>query len=110
MRVELSSDGARTWSDAELVPVSKDPFAWTQWRAAWDASAPGIYELACRATDADGNVQPVDPQQRWNRQGMGINGVQRLRVTVQAGIGSSGDSAPSVPHAALVGGKVPPTR
>ena len=110
VRVELSSDGAQTWSDAELVPVSNDPFAWTQWRTSWDVSAPGNYELACRATDADGNVQPVDPQQRWNRQGMGINGVQRLRVTVQAGIGSSGDNAPSVPRAALVGSKVPPTR
>ena len=108
-RVELSSDGAQTWSDAELVPVSTDPFAWTQWRTTWDVSVPGNYELACRATDVDGNIQPVDPQQRWNRQGMGINGVQRLRVTVQAGIGSSGDGAPSVPRAALVGSKVPPT-
>jgi sulfane dehydrogenase subunit SoxC len=35
-----------------------------------------------RATDATGEVQPVE--QRWNRQGMANNLVQRVPVTVLA--------------------------
>jgi len=97
-RVELSGDGGTTWRDAELVKVFDDPYAWTQWRAAWDAS---------RATDAAGNVQPLDPQVRWNRQGMGVNGVQRVAVTVQPGIGAAGTRVPSPARAAVAGAEVP---
>jgi hypothetical protein len=41
----------------------------------------GEHELACRATDAGGNVQPCAP--RWNYQGMGNNVVQSVGVTVR---------------------------
>ena len=106
-RVEVSSDGGSHWADAELVPVSKDRYAWTQWRKDWDASAPGNYMLACRATDEAGNVQPLDPNARWNRQGMGANGVQQLPVTVRAGIGSASTRAPSIPQLIVPGADVP---
>lgn len=105
-RVEFSADAGATWRDAELVTVSKDPYAWTQWRAAWDAS-PGDVVLASRATDTAGNLQPLDPQDRWNRQGMGVNGVQRVAVTVQAGIGGASVGVPSAARAALEGAEVP---
>jgi sulfane dehydrogenase subunit SoxC len=42
---------------------------------------PGEHELACRATDAAGNVQPLEPP--WNYQGMGNNVVQRVVVVVR---------------------------
>lgn len=106
-RVEISTDGGEQWRDAELVRVFNDPYAWTQWRAEWEVNAPGDYVLASRATDDAGNVQPLDPQERWNRQGMGVNGVQRVPVTVQDGVGSAGKSVPSPARAALVGAKVP---
>ena len=106
--MEFSADGAKTWRDAELVKVSDDPYAWTQWRARWEVNAPGEYVLASRATDEAGNVQPLDPQQRWNRQGMGVNGVQRIAVTVQRGIGGAGVNAPSRERAAVPGAEVPP--
>ncbi|HET7671952.1 MAG TPA: sulfite oxidase [Burkholderiales bacterium] len=76
-RVELAVDG--DWRDAELDPPSR-PFAWQRWRAEWDAR-PGEHELACRATDARGDVQPLEPD--WNMGGMGNNAVQRMRVTVR---------------------------
>ena len=107
-RVEFSADGARTWRNAELVKVSDDPYAWTQWRARWEVSTPGEYVLASRATDEAGNVQPLDPQQRWNRQGMGVNGVQRIAVTVQRGIGGAGLNAPSRARVAVPGAEAPP--
>ena len=106
-RVEFSTNGGRLWRDAELVKVFDDRYAWTQWRAEWEVAASGEYVLASRATDEAGNIQPLDPQRRWNRQGMGINGVQRVPVTVQSGIGAAAASVPSRARAALKGADVP---
>jgi DMSO/TMAO reductase YedYZ molybdopterin-dependent catalytic subunit len=78
-RVEVSTDGAKTWQEARLAaPIGK--FAWRGWSFEWKAE-PGEYELAVRATDSGGNIQPDD--QDWNFQGMGNNGVQRVRVIVE---------------------------
>ena len=77
VRVEVGVDGQ--WSDAELEPARGD-FAWRGWRHEWRATR-GEHELACRATDATGQVQPLE--QPWNRQGMGVNHVQRVAVTVR---------------------------
>jgi DMSO/TMAO reductase YedYZ molybdopterin-dependent catalytic subunit len=76
-RVEAAVDGR--WADADLEPPI-GPFAWRGWSFAWDAVA-GEHELACRATDAAGRVQPLE--QPWNAQGMGVNHVQRVGVTVR---------------------------
>ncbi len=75
-RVEVAVDGQ--WAEATLGPPAGE-FAWRSWSFEWDAT-PGEHELACRATDAAGDVQPLDPP--WNYQGMGNNVVQRVRVTV----------------------------
>ncbi len=76
-RVEVGIDG--NWSDAILqAPVG--PFAWQAWLFEWDATR-GEHKLACRATDAAGNRQPLRPP--WNYQGMGNNVVQRITVTVR---------------------------
>ncbi|MGJ9420581.1 sulfite oxidase [Massilia sp. CMS3.1] len=108
VRVEVSTDDARTWGDATLVPVSIDRYAWTQWRFPWQAKVPGEYMIACRATDEKGNKQPIDPNAAWNRQGMGVNGVQRVHVTVQPGIGAAQLNVPSRPRIAVAGAKAPP--
>jgi DMSO/TMAO reductase YedYZ molybdopterin-dependent catalytic subunit len=76
VRVEFGVDGA--WQDAALAEQAS-PFAWRGWHAAWNAR-PGIHELACRATDAAGNVQPLDPL--WDLGGFGNNAIQRVSVTV----------------------------
>jgi hypothetical protein len=55
-------------------------FAWRKWSFPWDATL-GDHELACRATDEAGNVQPLE--QPWNYQGMGNNLVQTVPVTVR---------------------------
>jgi sulfane dehydrogenase subunit SoxC len=75
-RVEVAVDGR--WADAELhEPVGAH--AWRGWSFAWEA-APGRHELRCRATDAAGETQPLEPV--WNVQGMGNNVAQRLEVVV----------------------------
>jgi sulfane dehydrogenase subunit SoxC len=78
--VELSSDGGRTWSAAELAPAD-DPAAWTGWRATWDADTPGEVELCCRATDGAGNTQPDEAA--WNLGGYAANAPHRVPVTVR---------------------------
>jgi sulfane dehydrogenase subunit SoxC len=79
VRVEVSPDGGRSWSDARLAGDGDD-FAWQSWRYEWDVKAAGEYELCCRATDAAKNVQPLDAP--WNAHGVCNNQVQRIRVKV----------------------------
>jgi len=76
-RVEFGANGV--WREAELA--APHPFAWRGWRALWHAE-PGEHELACRATDEAGNVQPLEPP--WDLSGFGNNGVQRIQVTVSS--------------------------
>ncbi len=76
-RVELGVDGS--WQEAEVEPQT-GRFAWQRWRARWEAD-PGEHELACRATDAGGATQPLEPD--WNTAGLGNNAVHRVEVTVR---------------------------
>jgi DMSO/TMAO reductase YedYZ molybdopterin-dependent catalytic subunit len=76
-RVEVGVDGA--WSDAVVGPSVGD-FAWRSWTFSWNAQ-PGEHVLSCRATDSNGDVQPVD--EPWNWQGMGNNMAQQVPVTVR---------------------------
>lgn len=79
-RVEVTDDGGRTWTDAALDP-QPEPHAWCAWHWAWHAARVGRYVLGARATDVAGNTQPVE--QRWNRQAMANNHVQRVEVLVR---------------------------
>lgn len=78
-QVEISEDDGETWSEAQLEePLS--PYAWQGWSIIWRAR-PGTYNLCVRATDTEGNSQPV--AQPWNNQGLGNNMVQRVEVVVE---------------------------
>lgn len=77
VRVELGINGR--WQEAKLDP-SQGKYAWQAWRLSWQAQ-PGEYELACRATDARGETQPLEPE--WDAGGFGNNAVQRVRVWVR---------------------------
>jgi DMSO/TMAO reductase YedYZ molybdopterin-dependent catalytic subunit len=77
-RVEVSIDGGRNWSEAELEPAPS-PYAWHRWTYDWTAPH-GTHELACRATDAAGATQPLEPEP--NTGGYANNAVHRVRVTV----------------------------
>jgi DMSO/TMAO reductase YedYZ molybdopterin-dependent catalytic subunit len=58
-RVEVTTDGGRTWSRSMLQePVA--PAAWTRWAYRWTPAGAGEFEVACRATDGEGNTQTDD--------------------------------------------------
>ena len=78
-RVEVSTDGGRSWEDARLGDAP-GPHAWRAWSHDWTPTAPGDYELCCRATDAAGHTQPAEPA--WNVGGYANNAVQRVPLTV----------------------------
>ena len=76
-KVEFALDGR--WREAQLLPLS-GPHAWRGWSFHWQAER-GEHELASRATDDLGNVQPLDPV--WDLGGFGNNSVHRVTVTVR---------------------------
>jgi hypothetical protein len=80
VRVEVSSDGCSSWSDADVTRELEGPWAWCGWAFDWDAS-PGERELCCRATDETGETQPLEPE--WNLGGYENNAVQRVPVLVR---------------------------
>jgi sulfane dehydrogenase subunit SoxC len=77
--VDVSTDGGRTWAAAELGDAALGRWAWRGWRFEWDAE-PGEHELCCRARDAAGTEQPLEPP--WNLGGYVNNAVHRVSVTV----------------------------
>lgn len=79
-RVEFAVDG--TWQDAQLdaPDPAAGPHAWRRWGMRWQAT-PGAHELRCRATDATGAVQPLEPP--WDVTGFGNNAAQKVEVFVR---------------------------
>jgi DMSO/TMAO reductase YedYZ molybdopterin-dependent catalytic subunit len=76
-KVEVAVDGA--WGEATLEH-ERGRYAWRGWKFHWNAT-PGEHELLCRATDANGDSQPLE--QRFDRGGFGNNAVHRVQVTVR---------------------------
>lgn len=79
-RVEVTTDGGKTWREATLFGPSLGPAAWRQFTHVFDAK-PGELVIASRATDTQGNVQPEEEQP--NDHGYGHNGWRDPAVTVQ---------------------------
>jgi DMSO/TMAO reductase YedYZ molybdopterin-dependent catalytic subunit len=76
-KVEVGVNGR--WHEAVLDPEA-GRYAWRGWRFDWQAT-PGEYDLICRATDGNGERQPLVP--RFDRSGFGNNAFQRVQVTVR---------------------------
>jgi DMSO/TMAO reductase YedYZ molybdopterin-dependent catalytic subunit len=78
-RVEVSTDGGSTWTDARLDPeIGK--YSWRRWRASWAPANRGQYRLMARATNAMGETQS---KEQWNRSGFMWNVIQQVDVKVQ---------------------------
>jgi len=78
--VGFSTDGGASWKPAQVDEDELGRWAWRRWSCVWDAT-PGDHVLACRARDAAGNEQPLEPA--WNVGGYANNAVQRVPVTVR---------------------------
>jgi DMSO/TMAO reductase YedYZ molybdopterin-dependent catalytic subunit len=75
--VELSSDGGKTWREAQLEPAP-GRFAWRRFRQTLSSMLPGPVEFVARATDALGRAQPLDSVP-WNPKGYCNNICHRVR-------------------------------
>lgn len=79
-RVELSLDGGKTWTQAQMQ-VRAHPWAWRFWTARLEL-LPGRQQIAVRAWDADGRTQPEDCASIWNWKGYLNNAWHRIQVIV----------------------------
>jgi len=73
-RVEFCDNN--DWVEATLEKRLGE-YAWTSWSVDWRAS-PGKHILQCRATDANGMTQPMEPE--WNARGFCNNAIQKIEV------------------------------
>jgi DMSO/TMAO reductase YedYZ molybdopterin-dependent catalytic subunit len=82
-RVDISTDGGRTWYAAHLKGIQQ-PYSWCQWETLWTVTAPGSYSILARAHTDSGQAQPFeyDP----NNLGYIINTVRARHVQVSADV------------------------
>ncbi|WP_128476312.1 molybdopterin-dependent oxidoreductase [Halorussus pelagicus] len=57
-RVEVSTDGGDSWSEATLSERLPAEDAWRQWEYTYEAAEP--HEVVVRATDGEGDLQPSE--------------------------------------------------
>ena len=57
-RVEVSTDGGSTWTDAELSEPLPGEDVWQQWRHEFEPD--GSHEVVVRAVDGEGTLQPEE--------------------------------------------------
>lgn len=79
-RVEISTDGGRHWTDAELS-MKDVPFAWRLWSMTWTPPETGYFSILSRATDSAGNVQPIAAT--WNPSGYLYNAIDQIGILVE---------------------------
>lgn len=77
-KVEVSSDGGRTWQTARLA-AEKNPYCWQLWSARVKVTAT-TRELIVRATDTGDKSQPASVA--WNKKGYLFNAWHRVPVSV----------------------------
>ena len=73
--------GGTSWQDAELTAAPGAVGLVRVVAGRGHRGAAGTATLLVRATDAAGNVQPLDVP--WNRLGYGNNGVQQITVNAR---------------------------
>jgi DMSO/TMAO reductase YedYZ molybdopterin-dependent catalytic subunit len=56
--VHVSTDGGRTWDQAELIGP-RAAYSWNLWEYLWEVAEAGDYSLLVRAEAEDGVVQPL---------------------------------------------------
>jgi DMSO/TMAO reductase YedYZ molybdopterin-dependent catalytic subunit len=76
-KVEVSTDGGATWSDARL-DADLGRYSWRRWRATWTPPVAPAHAILARATSAAGEEQRATPQ--WNRAGYMRNVFERVDV------------------------------
>ena len=60
-RVEVSTDGGSTWTDATLYPRPGRALTWVLWTFSWTPPHGGSFRIVARAYDAAGVIQDATP-------------------------------------------------
>ena len=77
-KVELSLDSGKTWTAANL-DKELGRYSWRRWRYNWTPDREGMFYLMVKATDINGETQPM---KQWNRSGYMKNEIEQLPVFV----------------------------
>jgi DMSO/TMAO reductase YedYZ molybdopterin-dependent catalytic subunit len=78
-RVEVSEDNGANWREARLGEDAGQ-YSFRSWSLAWSPKQSGRYQLAVRATDTKGNIQP--DEEVWNPGGYLWNKIERQEIIV----------------------------
>jgi DMSO/TMAO reductase YedYZ molybdopterin-dependent catalytic subunit len=78
-RVEVSTDGGAKWIEAPLG-VDAGDYSFRTWSLDWAPKTAGRYQVAVRATDENGNIQPDDGV--WNPGGYLWNKIERQEIVI----------------------------
>jgi DMSO/TMAO reductase YedYZ molybdopterin-dependent catalytic subunit len=76
-KVEVSADGGRTFSVAQLEPAL-GPLTWVRWKLDWTPPGPGKYQLVARATDLTGALETQVRREPFPNGATGWDGVEVL--------------------------------
>ncbi len=82
VRVDLSSDGGRSWCQADIEDHGAARWGWTFWHGVLDLP-PGEHDICVRAWDSAGQTQPALPDDTWNFKGYLSAAWHRIRVSAE---------------------------
>ena len=81
VKVEISTDGGNTWSQVDALHAGSG-YSWHRWEHRWQPPGLGRYTLMCRATNNQGETQPMEFPNKWDGRGYGNNMVFPFEVEV----------------------------
>jgi DMSO/TMAO reductase YedYZ molybdopterin-dependent catalytic subunit len=80
-RVDISTDGGKTWGPVDTLHP-RSGYSWHRWEHYWKPPVAGGYTLMCRATNVNGETQPMEFPNPWDGRGYGNNMVFPFDVVV----------------------------
>ncbi|KAJ3081736.1 hypothetical protein HDU99_004822 [Rhizoclosmatium hyalinum] len=83
VRVDVSVDGGKTWTDAKLTRPGQEAgkeWAWTHWEASVPVTKEGPVEIVCKAVDTSYNEQPRDMESVYNVRGVLVSAWHRVKA------------------------------
>jgi sulfite oxidase len=91
-RVDVSSDGGLSWTEATLYPPLQKrgrTWAWTQWEAKFPTKEGTQIELVCKAVDESYNTQPEGFEGVYNVRGVLVSAWQRIKMNIKSNSSTS---------------------
>jgi len=73
-RVQVSTDGGRTWDDA-VLKTALSPYTWRLWMYEWRPGRAGTYRILARSFDGSGRVQTSSSTSPFPSGAAGLDGI-----------------------------------